>query len=329
MAMPSSAGAASLGKLRSIPSMPILLLLSVLAIVPAGMALALSQFCMVRAVLGVRAGDLSPARCVVAISLAIALSLQLQSLVRGFEPMPTHSPQLTVLLGGLLFGIAARANGGCFVGSTNELCRGHWRRLLTVAGWVLGFALWRRAPLPHHPQRPLELILVLIGLIVLMLALERGARCRRQPFVPNPSISELRGTRAWVLMLGCGILMGLLHHSGLPWDPSALARALGQAVTGEPLPAATAASLVLLLGMALVHCWRGAIQPQAIRWADGPLLLWGTLMGLGTVWGMGANDSYLFRSLPLGSLHAAAGLAAMSAGILLPLRWPSWLTASR
>ena len=42
-------------------------------------------------------------------------------------------------------------------------------------------------------------------------------------------------------------------------------------------------------------------------------------MGLGAVWGMGANDGYLFRSLPVGPLHAAVVLAAMSAGILLPL----------
>ena len=329
MPMPKPAGEASLGPLKPFSSMPIVPLLPALAIVPVGMVLALSQFCMVRAVLAARAGELSPARCVLAISLAIALSLQWLAVVRGVETMPTTSPQLPVLLGGLLFGIAARANGGCFVGSTNELCRGHWRRLLTVAGWVLGFAVLRRAPLPHHPQRPLELILALIGLAVLLLALEQRARLRQQPFVPNPSISGLRGRRAWGLMLGCGILMGYLHHTGLPWDPSHLARALGQALTGKPLPAATASCLLLLLGMALVHRWRGPLQPQAIRWADLPLLLWGTLMGIGAVLGMGANDSYLFRSLPLGSLHAAAGLTAMSFGILLPLRWPAWLSASR
>jgi uncharacterized membrane protein YedE/YeeE len=307
--------------------MPIALLLPSLAIVLVGMALALSQFCMVRAVLGVRAGDLSPARCVLAISLAIALSLQLVAVARGGETMPTYSPQLPVLLGGLLFGIAARANGGCFIGTTNELCRGHGRRVLTVAGWVLGFALLRRSPLPSHAQRPLELALVLIALVVLLLALERWARCRRQPFAPNPAVPWLQGRRAWGLMLSSGVLMGFLHHSGLPWHPSSLARALGQALSGEPLPAAMPSALLLLFGMAVVQGWRGQIQPQWLRWADLPLLFWGTVMGLGAVWGMGANDGYLFRSLPLGSLHAAAGLAAMTAGILLPLRWPSWMLA--
>lgn len=32
---------------------------------------------------------------------------------------------------------------------------------------------------------------------------------------------------------------------------------------------------------------------------------------------MGANDRYLFRYLPLGSMHAALGLTAMAIAILL------------
>ena len=306
--------------------MPITLLLS-LTIVLVGMALALSQFCMVRAVLGVRDGDVSAARCVLAISLAIAVSLQVLALFRGGETMPSYSPQLPVLLGGLLFGIAARANGGCYIGTTNELCRGQWRRLFTVMGWVLGFAVLQRPPLPSHSQRPLELVLVLAGVALLLLIQDRRARAEQQVFSPNPAITWLRGRRAWGLMLCSGVLMGLLHHSGLPWHPSSLARSLGQFLTGTPLPAATGSTLLLLLGMVVVQGWLRQIQPTPPIRADLPLLFWGLLMGMGTVWGMGANDGYLFRSLPLGSLHAAFGLAAMTVGILLPLRWPAWMVS--
>ena len=303
--------------------MPLMLLFPLLAIPLVGMALALSQFCMVRAVLGVRSRELSPACCVLAISLAIALTLQLLALLHGGETMPAYSPQLPVLLGGLLFGVAARANGGCYIGTANELCRGHGRRLYTVAGWVLGFALLQRPPLPSHGQRPLEVALVLLGLSVGLLVLLGRARRLRQSFVPNPAIAGLRGARAWGLMLASGIVMGLLHHSALPWHPSSLARELGHALVGRSLTPATAAGPLLLLGMTVVHSWRGQLQPRRPRLDDLPLLRWGTLMGLGTVWGMGANDGYLFRSLPLGSLHAAAGLAAMAVGILLPLPWLS------
>ena len=303
-------------------------LFPVLAIPLVGMALPLSQFCMVRAVLGIREGQLSPARCVLAISLAIALCLQLLAVWQGGETMPSFSPRPAVLLGGLLFGIAARANGGCLIGTVNELCRGQGRRLCTVGGWVLGFALLQRPSLPSHGQRDWEVALVVLGLSVLLLVLGLKARALRQVFAPNATLPELRGRRAWSLMLASGILMGLLHHSGLPWHPSSLARELGHALTGMHLAPAVAAGPLLLLGMALMHRWRGGLQPQRARLTDLPLLGWGLLMGLGTVWGMGANDGYLFRSQPLGSLHAAAGLAAMTGGILMPLRWPAALTGS-
>jgi hypothetical protein len=295
--------------------------LALAALVLVGMALALSQFCMVRAVIGVAEGALAPARCVLAISLAIALMLQLLAWSRGGEAMPSYAPAAPVVLGGLLFGVAARANGGCYVGSLNELCRGHWRRLYTVAGWVLGFALLRQPPLPAHAQRPWEVALVIAALTALLLHLGWRARRRRQAFCPNPALASLRGGRAWGLMLASGVLIGLLHHSAWPWDPSTLARELARALRGEALPATSACALLVPLGMWIVHRRLGLVETRAPSRADLKLLLWGTLMGLGTVWGMGANDTYLFRYLPLGSLHAAAGLAAMSLGILLPLEW--------
>jgi hypothetical protein len=288
------------------------------AIVLVGMALALSQFCMVRSVLGVRAGDYSPARCVLAISLAIAICLQLLALLHGGETRPSYTPSLAVVLGGLVFGIAARANGGCFIGTLNELCRGHWRRSYTVAGWILGFALLNRPSLPSHRQRPEEVVFVGVALVGLLVLLSLLAWRRRQEFCPNPALSRLRGSRAWVLMLVSGVLVGLLHHSDWPWDPSRLASYLGRALHGAPVPASAACALMLPLGMLIVQRWGGLVQPTRLKPADLQLLLWGTLMGLGAVWGMGANDGYLFRSLPVGSLHAAVGLAAMSAGILLP-----------
>lgn len=156
----------------------------------------------------------------------------------------------------------------------------------------------------------------LVGLLVLLSLL---AWRRRQEFCPNPALSRLRGSHAWILMLVSGVLVGLLHHSDWPWAPSRLASHLGRALHGAPVPASAACALLLPLGMLIVQRWRGLVQPTRLKTADLQLLLWGTLMGLGAVWGMGANDGYLFRSLPVESLHAAVDLAAMSAGILLPL----------
>jgi hypothetical protein len=135
--------------------------------------------------------------------------------------------------------------------------------------------------------------------------------------MPNPSEPGLQGTVAWALMLTTGILVGLLHHSNLPWDPSNLAKALGESLRGSPLTAVSAYALPIPLGMALVHGLRRDISPVPIKAKDFKLLPLGMLMAMGSVWGMGANDSYLFRYLPLGSMHATQGLTAMALGILL------------
>jgi hypothetical protein len=291
--------------------------LSLAAIVAVGMALALSKFCFVVTVLGVRSGNLSPARCVVGLSFLIAISLLALAQWRGGETMPIYNPQLAVVFGGLVFGLAARSNGGCFVGTINGLCKGEAGRLLTIAGWVLGYALLRRSPIPGHHQTPLEVGLVLGGLGACLLVLNRRARRQHQCFLPNPKEPSLQGGVAWALMLTTGILVGLLHHSGLPWTPSNLARALGDSLRGIPLGHLWAYALLTPLGMALVHGLRGDFSPVPIRRRDLRLLPIGMLMAMGSVWGMGANDTYLFRYLPLGSMHAALGLTAMAAGILL------------
>ena len=292
--------------------------LSLAAILVVGMAFALSQFCLVRGVLGVRTGNLSPTRCVVGLSLLIALTLLVLAQWRGGETMPIYNPRLTVVFGGLLFGLAARANGGCFVGTINALCKGESGRLLTIAGWILGYALLRGSPIPPQHQTPLEVGLVLGGLGALLLVLNRRARHQHQRFMPNPSEPGLQGGVAWALMLTAGILVGLLHHSGLPWDPSNLAKALGESLRGSPLTVVSAYALPIPLGMALVHGLRRDFFAVPIKAKDFKLLPLGMLMAMGSVWGMGANDSYLFRYLPLGSMHAALGLTAMAVGILLP-----------
>jgi hypothetical protein len=298
--------------------------LSLAAILVVGMAFALTQFCLVRGVLGVRTGNLSPTRCVVGLSLLIALSFQVLAQWRGGETMPIYNPRLAVVLGGLLFGLAARANGGCFVGTMNGLCKGDLRRFLTITGWILGYALLRGSPIPGHHQTPLEVGLVLGGLGLLLLLLNRWARRQQQRFIPNPSEPALQGAVAWALMLTTGILVGLLLHSNVPWDPSSLAKALGGSLRGTPLTAVSAYALAIPLGMALVHGLRRDFSPVPMKAKDLKLLPLGMLMAMGSVWGMGANDSYLFRYLPLGSMHAAVGLTAMALGILLG----DWLGAN-
>ncbi len=69
--------------------------------------------------------------------------------------------------------------------------------------------------------------------------------------------------------------------------------------------------------MALVHGLRRDFSPVPVKAVDLKLLPLGMLISMGNVWGMGANNSYLFRCLPPGSMHAALGLTAMAVGIVL------------
>ena len=230
-----------------------------------------------------RSGNLSPARCVVGLSLFIALTLLVVAHWHGGETMPIYNPRLAVVFGGLVFGLAARANGGCFVGTINGLCQGESRRLLTITGWILGYALLRGSPIPGHRQTPLEVGLVVGGLGVLLLVLNSRARHQHQAFMPNPSEPGLKGTVAWALMLTAGILVGLLLHSGLPWDPSNLAKALGASLRGSTLTAISAYALPIPLGMALVHGVRRDFFPLPIKAKDFKLLPLGMLMAMGSV----------------------------------------------
>ena len=101
--------------------------------------------------------------------------------------------------------------------------------------------------------------------------------------MPNPSEPGLKGTVAWALMLPTGILVGLLHHSGLPWDPSNLAKALGESLRGSPLTAVSAYALPIPLGMALVHGLRRDFSRVPIKAKDFKLLPLGMLMAMGSV----------------------------------------------
>jgi len=247
---------------------PFLTLLTLAAIVPVGMALALSQFCMVRAVLGVREGAYAPARCVLAISLAIALSLQLLALVQGGEPRPSYAPSSAVLLGGLVFGIAARANGGCYIGSFNELCRGHGRRLYTVAGWVLGFALLRVRSLPPHGQRPWEVALVIAALTALLLGLGLQAWRLRAGVVASSALGNVSALLAEIGRSN--------HRAGLQslsrWRGNALgaAVALRFGLQGEQLNLNAASSTGAQALALAARCWPlGAPTPRPAAPAEG------------------------------------------------------------
>ncbi|MCP9809417.1 hypothetical protein KBY58_08220 [Cyanobium sp. HWJ4-Hawea] len=288
-----------------------------LLIALAGAGFCLTSFCMVKVVLQTRQGLSSPLRCLVGVMLTSCIVWALKTDLNLAADPGLFPATGRVGLGGFLFGLAAYANGGCFIGSMNQLAQGQGGRIWTLGGWVLGYLLL--APLHGLMASPAAMGVGLVAgvLAAALLTLEIQALRRATPFTPNDAIPGLTGSRAWALMLGMGVVMALLIVSVLPWQPSDLAKHLAESLAGQDRRVALVAGLSFPLGMLAINLWRRKFQAQAPRNRHVGWLGWGLVMVVGAELALGGNDSQLFRFIPMGSPHALLGVPAMAAGILV------------
>ena len=293
----------------------------------AGLLLSRLHFCMVAAVARASDGHWDTARAIALISVgtsAVLLTLE----AAGKVPRQL-SPNWSVVAGGMLFGMAAAWNRGCFVGTSIQLAGGDIRALLTVVGWVLGYGVagssMALAALPGQPLRTAVALVVLLAL----LALTRlaGPRAVVQP--GSPAVAGV----AWRASIACGAMLALIDNDLWRWDPSSLARALAQPLAlaqslqqRDPVPLL---GLVLLAGMAAEVLLQRRYRVTLPRTADLVRLPYGMAMAAGALLAMGGNDSQLLRFLPGGSPHGWVAVPAMAAGILIGLRCPAPLGLTR
>lgn len=299
----------------------------VLLLFVAGLLLRRIHFCMVAAVAKAANGDWDTARVIALISIAIsAVLLVLEA--AGSVPRQLV-PAWPVVAGGVLFGVAAAWNRGCFVGTSIQLAGGDLRALLTLGGWVLGYAVagnpMALAAVPGQPQRTA----VALAVLLLLLALTRLAL---RPVVPQPGSRAGEGV-AWRASIACGAMLALVDNDLWRWDPSSLARALAQPLAlaeslqrRDPLPLL---GLVLLAGMAAEVLLQRRYRITVPHLADLVRLPYGMAMAAGALLAMGGNDSQLLRFLPGGSPHGWVAVPAMVAGILIGLRCPAPLGLPR
>lgn len=287
------------------------------AVILLGYALATSQFCMVRAVLSLKNGFLSPIRCLLGISFSIGYFVALTNFLIGNRDYYFIAPSPKIVLSGILFGLAARFNGGCYIGTMNYLGRGHLRRIYTVLGCIIGFILVDSSSSETIEYSDKQILLTLLSMGVLLLLAEMWALKTRQEFIPNVDLPELKGIWASALMLSIGLIIGLLIYLKLPYQPSAMAHNVGRWLKGLDFSVLSLSALMMPLGMMLFHKGRNNFAILPLTREDIKLILWGVVMALSTIWGAGGNDGYLFESLPKGSLHAIVGLLGMSVGIVI------------
>ena len=295
--------------------------LVVLLLFMAGLLLSRIHFCMVAAVAKASNGDWDIARAIALI--CIGISAVLLSLEMGGSVPRQLAPDWRVGVGGVLFGVAAAWNRGCFVGTSIQLASGDFRALCTVMGWVMGDAVagspTALVALPGQPQRTAAMLVVLLLLLGLM------GLAARSPS-PTPGVSAFKAV-AWRSSIACGAMLALVDNDLWHWDPSSLAHALADPLVlaeslkrRDPLPLL---GLVLLAGMAAEALLGRRFRITCPRIADLVRLPYGMAMAAGALLAMGGNDSQLLRFVPGGSPHGWVAVPAMVTGIMLGLRCPA------
>jgi hypothetical protein len=266
------------------------------------------------------------AKAILLISSVITLVL---TLLHGLEhrPLVQYAATFRVVLGGLLFGITAAWNRGCFVGTSIQLMTGDLRGLLSVAGWILGFRLlgmpMELAVIPTSIWRGIISLVALGSLLVLVLSNGRRAE----------AVDNQEKPVKWRASLACGVMLALLDNDLWNWDPSSLAKAfahpLGLWQAWQQGQGQVVFGLMMLVGMFIDGLLQKRLCLVIASWSDWPRIAYGVTMAMGAVLAMGGNDSQLLRFLPNGSPHAWLAIPAMLIGIAGGLNIANVLKSTR
>ena len=229
------------------------------------------------------------------------------------------------LAGAVVLGLGAVLNGGCVVGSVAKLGSGQWAYAATPLGFFLGCKLADLSgtvPQAHALAAPVALAsaptalgwLLLVALLLRALWAWQRHGWRFSPHAATASIGLIFALL--VAMAGSwsytDVLADIAH-------PMAQARRLN-----APMQWSLAAALFAgaLAGGLTAGRWtwpRSA--PWSWPWRKAlRCLLGGALLGWGSLWVPGSNDSLLLLGLPLLWPHAWPALATMVLTIALALR---------
>ncbi len=242
---------------------------------------------------------------------------------RVWLPNEAHF-RLGVIAGGVLLGLGAMINGGCYLGSVLYLGTGNLNFLFTLLGLGLGlrsFAAWSPLPFAATPMLRMAMgYLWLLGLGLFALIIVVLIWRRRRP-------------GQW-LALGAGLVAGLVYARHPAWSYGSALEAFARGRTALWHWRAQLPAVGLFAGAIGAALLAGRFELQRPRlWRALRCLLGGAIMGCGAALIPGGNDSLLLWAIPgltmYGVLAFGLMLAVMALGFALAGRWQRAAPAPR
>ncbi|OFX04445.1 MAG: hypothetical protein A3E78_08575 [Alphaproteobacteria bacterium RIFCSPHIGHO2_12_FULL_63_12] len=254
-----------------------------------------------------------------------AWSLALLTAARAFGISPSAAPQdyapgLIVAFGGALFGAGAFLNGACTFGSAARLGRGEVAFAAMPAGFVLGVmmaAQLAQAPSPRAlTGDPASSDIAVMGLVFFV-----GFQLFRLSDAvsgPRDAIARL-AEPVWRPSLAMGVIgltSALLMIFFAPWPYSKLLTDLGVSAGSDQALLKIALAIAFVVGAAIGAHTRGVFKFVAPSPRDAAeKAAAGALMGAGSYFAQGGNDSMVLVGLPHFFVYAVIAYLSMTATI--------------
>ena len=242
-------------------------------------------------------------------------------LLAGLRPDRVWLPidaqfHLGIIAGGLLLGLGAMINGGCYLGSVLYLGTGNLNFLFTLVGIGLGLrAAADLAPLPIAAAPGLRMAmgylwLAGLGLFALIVAV----------------LIYHRRIKGQGLALLAGLLAGLVFARQPGWSYGSALEALAHGRSGLSHWRASLPAVTLFAGAIGAATLAGRFRLQRPKlWRALRCLGGGAIMGCGAALVPGGNDSLLLWAIPGLTLYGVSAfglmLGAMGLGFTLAARW--------
>jgi toxin CptA len=213
---------------------------------------------------------------------------------------------LGIVVGGLLLGLGAMVNGGCYLGSVLYLGTGNLNFLFTLAGIGLGLraaASW--APLPAIATPGLKMVmgaswLAGLGMFALIIAV---------------LLYHRRFTGQWLALLA-GLLAGLVYARSPGWSYGSTLEALAHGRLDLGQWRGELYALSLFAGAIGAAALGGQFRLQRLMpWRVLRCLCGGAILGYGAALIPGGNDSLLLWAIPGLTLYGALAFGLMLGAI--------------